>query len=203
METANKIIQKWLNIDNPDAILDLSYLGLEELPPIVSTCRKLQCSHNKLTYLPDLPNCQRLDCSHNNLTTLPDLPKCQYLRCGHNSLKSLPDISNCTYIYCSFNLLTTIQHLPKCQRLVCQNNNLFFLPDLPLCNGIYAQRNKYLYLTKKQTLKIFPYRTRPNYYRCARIIQRTYKKYLHRKYKALLIKYLYGGPCNIVCLYIA
>ena len=46
----------------------------------------LDCSDQRLTSLPELPQCQKLWCKNNQLTSLPELPQCQYLSCQNNQL---------------------------------------------------------------------------------------------------------------------
>jgi hypothetical protein len=75
----------------------------------------INCSSNKLTSLPELPNSlQELYCSHNKLSSLPKLP---------NSLKTL---------CCQFNQLTELPKLPNdLQNLWCDWSKLTSLPELP------------------------------------------------------------------------
>lgn len=76
--------------------LDLSNLGLTELPELPDTLEVLRCSFNRLTSLPDLPNTlEALNCSNNQLTSLPELPyKLKELFCSGNKLTSLPELPN-------------------------------------------------------------------------------------------------------------
>lgn len=55
--------------------IDCSHNNLEELPDLPESLNKLYCQNNKLTKLPELPkNLTRLDCSSNNLEELPEPP---------------------------------------------------------------------------------------------------------------------------------
>ena len=76
MEHALEIIDDWIKLDDPTAILNLSRLELTELPEIPLNCQQLFCSRNQLTSLPELPECTILSCEDNNLLYLPSLPKC-------------------------------------------------------------------------------------------------------------------------------
>ena len=62
---AKRRIKNWIKNNDPDQILDLSKLGLKFLPNLPNNLRRLDCSRNQLTQLPDLPHCLRLDCSDN------------------------------------------------------------------------------------------------------------------------------------------
>lgn len=130
-EKATKIVEKWIENNDMDDPLDLSNLGLVELPYIPIGCITLRCTKNRLTKLPDLPNCERLYCSENELIMLPDLPNCELLYCAENKLIMLPD-------------------LPLCIQLDCMDNNILMLPDLPVCQQLHWFGNKYLYLTPQQ-----------------------------------------------------
>jgi Leucine-rich repeat (LRR) protein len=89
MEEAKERIRNWRS-----GMLDLSYLGLTELPEIPAGVTELDCKINQLTSLPDtLPSgLIELSCDYNQLTTLPDtLPTgLRMLICNFNQLLSLP-----------------------------------------------------------------------------------------------------------------
>ncbi len=142
IKEANKIVQSWIEFNNPSSKLDLSYLKLTELPLIPSTCQKLYCHNNNLTFLPELPDCKLLFCNSNQLTYLPSLPNCQRLWCYDNLLTSLPSLPNCTYLSCFNNKLTCLPKLDKCIRLYCYNNKLTHLPELPNCSIVQCYNNE-------------------------------------------------------------
>jgi Leucine-rich repeat (LRR) protein len=131
--------------------LDLSYLGLTELPPLPERLSILKCAGNHLTALPDvLPaglwelHCQgneltclpttlsaelmRLNCSKNRLTSLPaTLPaSLNFLRCNDNRLTELPDTlpASLLYLICDNNKLTSMPAtLPeRLQYIDCSDN---------------------------------------------------------------------------------
>jgi hypothetical protein len=195
MQEAIYRINIWIAQNDDNTLLDLSNLGLTELPPIPRNCKSLYCDDNKLTSLPDLPSCTELSCIRNKLTSLPDLPVCKTLWCYNNCLTHLPQ-------------------LYKCELLSCNNNSLTFLPQLPKCRQIYCDHNsKYLYTTIDTThfppwydfenrCMIRPPKRDINYNKHVRTIQRAYRKHLIRKYTPLLNIYLLKGPVSIVCAYI-
>jgi Leucine-rich repeat (LRR) protein len=195
-----KRIDAWVALNDSSALLDLSQLGLTELPKIPSNCQRLDCDVNKLTVLPELPNCRELHCSNNRLIVLPELPNCWMLYCQGNLLTVLPELPNCRILLCHGNLLTFLPELSNCRMLYCNNNLLTSLPELPNCKTLYCYDNKYLWITKKHSRSCGIEET-PNYTKCARIIQRTYRRYIIRKSK-LLDGYLLRDPSKIVCLYI-
>ncbi len=135
------IIDDWVKANNTDIPLDLQCLGLKELPPIPSNCKRLYCTYNKLTTLPKL-YVTNLACSHNRLTALSELPNCTALWCEDNKLTCLPELPKCTYLVCCLNSLTTLPDLPACKHLRCENNSLTTLPELPECTHLYCQNNK-------------------------------------------------------------
>jgi len=95
----------------------------------------LDCSYNRLTSLPNLPNAlKELHCYNNKLTTLPNLPDTlEFLGCCDNKLISLPNLPDTLKsLYCFDNRLTTLPKLPKTLKyLWCSNNRLTSLPNLP------------------------------------------------------------------------
>lgn len=150
MEIAQQRIQECVN-----GILDLSHLGLYELPPLPHNLIVLQCTNNQLSSLPDLPSSlQVLQCSSNQLTSLPTLPPwlrtftCQFnqlttlpalpphltmMLCDANQFETLPDLpQSLTYLSCSMNRLVSLPHLPqRLEKLYCSQNTLKALPELP------------------------------------------------------------------------
>ncbi len=277
MYIATEKIAEWIQRDKPDAVLDLQFLNLSELPPIPQNCHYLNCSHNRLTKLPEFPDIIKLRCSYNKLTSLPPLPKCKVLYCqanglsklpelpkcsdlwcSDNQLEELPDLPNCTDLWCDINKLTSLPELPLCHDLQCHNNELkklpnctykkllcsynqlealpelpqcillecshnklTYLPDLPKVESILCESNyikylptirtgcniytlhtiKYIYINKKQALT-YHINSTPNYHKHIKVIQRTFKKYLHRRYQSVVSNYLFAGPTKIVCLYL-
>ncbi len=95
--------------------LDLSYLGLTELPPLPEDVRSLNLNGNNLITLEGLPaNLDYLVCKGNYLTELYDLPP--YLR----------------VLDCSDNPLVKIHTLPwYMEILTCGHTFLEDLPELP------------------------------------------------------------------------
>jgi Leucine-rich repeat (LRR) protein len=85
---AQRRIDEWVAEGYVEKDLDLSYLGLRQLPSLPETLENLYCNENKLTSLPILPaNLLILDCSNNKLTSLPTLPESLiYLFCYENRL---------------------------------------------------------------------------------------------------------------------
>ncbi len=240
IQKARNIVAEWtvLALNDPTENLDISYLGLAELPPIPSNCRSLTCVFNKLTSLPqlnyhylscggnqltslpELPDCWFLTCSDNKLISLPPLPKCQQLYCGNNKLTFLPELPYCDTLDCSHNMLTTLpeqlhnecevldcsdnqltslSHLWRC-KIDCRQNNLTYLANLTDCHMTDCTDYKYLYVSKKQAKRLFLKET-PNYNKYARVIQRTYKKYLRNRYQQLLNNHLFPGLSKLVSLY--
>jgi hypothetical protein len=222
MQEAKQRIADWIKLNNPSNRLDLSFLNLTELPEIPSNCRIFNCSYNQLTILPELPNCRILKCSHNKLTSLPELPNCrtlycfdnqltvlpelpncQEIACCNNQLTVLPQLSNCTLLECENNQLIVLPELPNCQRLYGRNNKLTVLPELPNCDDLCCSDNKYLWITKRHSMKYrYDIEATPNYTKFAKVIQRNYKRYIIRKYH-VLDKYLLRDTIKVVCLYIA
>jgi hypothetical protein len=128
-----------------DNTLNLSNLGLTELPPLPPTMKYLYCSFNKLTSLPPLPpKLQRLVCNDNALTELPPLPPTLIrLCCSGNKLTELPPLPHSlVYLTCYGNKLSELPHLPPTLReLYCNNNAITQLPRLPLTLGVLARDN--------------------------------------------------------------
>jgi Leucine-rich repeat (LRR) protein len=131
-----------------DGVLDLSNLGLTELPQLgskgtPSTLKILYCMSNQLTKLPQLVSedpstLEVLSCGGNQLTTLPQLPSTLVnLSCASNQLTELPQLpSTLKYLNCSDNQLTSLPQLGSegtpstLVDLYCGDNQLTSLPQL-------------------------------------------------------------------------
>ena len=135
MNEAECRVTAW-QLGRPSAMLDLSGLGLCELPPIPLSVRRLNVSRNILKRLPTrLPRLlETLLCAHNLLEELPVLTQCLVvLDCTWNCLRVLPRMpSAMRSLRCSNNC---IRVLPQCPRdledLTCEFNNLWDLGVLP------------------------------------------------------------------------
>ena len=110
--------------------------GIDHLPDLIrfKKLKYLNCSHNKLTFLPFLnENLKELNCNNNHLTSLPHLNEnLKELNCNNNQLTSLPHLNEkLNRIYCSNNKLTSLPPLnEKLKHLCCSNNQLTYLPLL-------------------------------------------------------------------------
>lgn len=128
--------------------LDLSILGLTELPEAIGQLTQLQVldlSDNQLMALPDsldqLTQLQTLDLSANKLTTLPkslgQLTQLQTLDLSGNQLTTLPkslgQLTQLRELFLRFNQLTTLPEslgkLMQLQRLLLNNNQLTAMPE--------------------------------------------------------------------------
>ena len=128
--------------------LDLSHLGLRELPDAIASLTALQSLNlrrNHLTALPDaiasLTALQSLNLMSNQLTTLPDaiasLTALQSLNLWDNELTALPDalasLTALQSLNLSYNRLTAlpdaIASLTALQSLDLEDNRLTALPD--------------------------------------------------------------------------
>jgi len=96
--------------------------------------RVLNCSNNKLRFLPSLnENLRVLNCSNNLLSSLPSLnEKLERLDCEYNELSSLPCLNeNLRELNCEYNQLRFLPSLNENLRvLICNNNQLRSLPSL-------------------------------------------------------------------------
>jgi hypothetical protein len=222
MHKAKDIIEKWIELKDPTKILNLSKLGLDELPPIPESCRLLYCYDNNLKSLPDLPNVYILNCKNNQLTSLPNIPRLVQLNCSNNKLTELP---NRPYLAlsCQNNLLTELPDtLQRCHILRCDNNKLIKIPEIKphiatfscfgnrhlltmpkLKKGHKLHRTyygEYIYVNK---LAFHDAKLEDgNYNKSALIIQRSFKNYMRRKYKIFVDLHLLKGPTSVVCAYI-
>ncbi len=125
------------NIENyinslPDDIefINICNRGITYLPSLNRFYRlkKLNCSYNNLTSLPELnDSLQVLDCSRNELTSLPKLNNnLIHLDCCLNNLTVLPKLNNnLAILLCSYNLLITLPKLNKKLKLFTATNCLF------------------------------------------------------------------------------
>jgi len=159
METANIRIREWIQNGDTSAVLDLSNLGLNELPDLPYNLLELKCNNNNLTNIDILPeNLRTLECYQNKINFLNDLPRnLKSLDCFMNELyllDNLPDTLE--YLNCGNNFLVNFVHLPQnLQVLVITNNRLTSLPEFPPhLKQLYIDNNIGLKLTPNQLYAI-------------------------------------------------
>lgn len=137
-----------MNIPINASKLDLSNLGLTEIPAAVFACKnlkKLNLSHNKIKVLPKelgrLKFLTNLDVSHNNISVLYaksfDHRNLQVLILNNNKLKNIPG---------------QIEQLRKLKKLSLSNNQIEELPDVL----IQLQQLRSLDISGNR-FKLFPY----------------------------------------------
>ena len=85
-------------------------------PPNYKTITELKISEKKITKLPSwLSKCEKLiklDCSHNNITQLDNLPK--RLNCDKNRITQLNNLPlTLKYLSCRKNYITKLNNLPN------------------------------------------------------------------------------------------
>ena len=137
----------------PNKKLDISNLGLTELPPLPPQLKVLKCHKNKLTHLPPLPKTLvELRCDENLLQDLPELPsKLEFLNCGDNKLTKLPTLpKKLLELNCKHNYLESLPSLPNdLYELNCLGNELKTLPELPDgMRELYCSLNELIKLPK-------------------------------------------------------
>jgi Leucine-rich repeat (LRR) protein len=74
--------------------LDCSHTRISELPELPEELRKLNCSYTRIRSLPNLPaNLHYLDCSYTRLLKLPKMPQViSYLDCSSTLVNTLPEL---------------------------------------------------------------------------------------------------------------
>lgn len=147
MDVAKDRIDKWYADGMDDMILDLSNLGLSDLPNLPANLIKLNCSSNNLTILKDLPEgLQYLNCSRNQIYLIEEFPfNCKYVDCSFNQLRTLPSLPiDCVYLNISHNQFDEIPSLPDTIEYINYFNNnisdevyddLVLMPNIKNING--------------------------------------------------------------------
>jgi uncharacterized repeat protein (TIGR01451 family) len=129
-----------LSIEGAEAFVNLNSLNcnhnqLTELPDLPLGLKYLYCEYNQLLEIPVLPpSFLRLGCGNNQLVNLPNLPATMIsLECNNNQLPSLPVLPNgLLFFECSYNTLNTLPALPTTLVAIeCNSNQLTVLPELP------------------------------------------------------------------------
>ena len=98
--------------------LDISYNNISVLPNLkyLTSLDQLECSHNNLTKISELPDTlTQLCCDENNLIELLNLPSSlEFLNCSNNELTELCNLPNSLeYLYCVHNKLIKLPDLPS------------------------------------------------------------------------------------------
>ena len=161
--------KKILKLDNYNDIsyIDCSSNRLSSLPELPNLLTSLWCSNNNLSSLPELPNSlTKLHCNNNNLSILPELPNSLiYIWCYSNNIFGLPELPNSLKtLYCSYNSISSLPELPNSLEILnCGYNNLYMLPKLPnsLIGFEYYDNPIYTHIEKyfnSETKKYFEYK---------------------------------------------
>ena len=114
----------------------------------------IDCSHNWLVNLPELPNSLKyLYCGNNKISSLPELPDSLIeLYCYNNNISNLSKLPNLlTCLWCQYNKLSILPKLPNSLKsLWCLSNNLSSLPELPITiiNILYSGNPIYVHIEK-------------------------------------------------------
>lgn len=155
-EIAEQRCREWKS-----GVLDLSHLGLTELPSCIpDSVEELRCNDNNLINLDKAPlsslrilpcmrnqlqsipcgfiRLQSLDCSNNHLTELPPLPSSLVtLDCSKNKLTSISSLSHLKNLYCNGNIITELPLLPtSIEYLYCHTNRITDLRSILHCSGL-------------------------------------------------------------------
>lgn len=202
MQEARRRIKNWLKRGEFNNPINLSQLGLDELPDIPMECRKLYCFGNKLRDLPKLPNCVELRCYSNKLDRLPELPNCKHLNCCNNMLTLLPELMKCEELACSGNQLIYLPILHKdvfvCWKYWMTITYIDYMGLWRIFKGYDEDGdNLWLHIHDK-----FGWVESHNYYRCAMIIQKTWRRYWWKKCVENVVEYVGKNISGIIKLYI-
>lgn len=101
MNTYEERLRLWKEKKDNDAILNLSGLGLEQLPHLPVEVSKLDCSKNKLKYI---------DNGDNEII----VSRLHFLNCSQNEIEALPDFAgDLFYLDCSLNNMTEMPYIPE------------------------------------------------------------------------------------------
>jgi len=132
MNEAVKRIQEY-DINSPD-FLDLTNLGLKQVPELPYGIAKLDISFNDIKELTNLPSSlTSLTCTHNRLSfegikSISKLDKIQSFNCSDNHITKLPELpSSLVYLNVSNNQLSKKPDIPKNIILIDYNNK--YNPD--------------------------------------------------------------------------
>jgi hypothetical protein len=120
------------------AHLNLNYKGISDLTGIegFTSLITLDCSNNRLTQLPYLPNpyLKQIRCNNNRLTSLPLFPESLlFLDCSGNQIKFITGLPKALQeLTLNGNPLRRLPQLPiHLQKLSCVGDSLVALPALP------------------------------------------------------------------------
>lgn len=108
---SNKVKQLILpkNILRVDcAFNELSVIGFNNTTQLKS----IICSHNKLTYIPDIQSIEKLICCYNIINKLGKYPSIEILDCRCNKLDAILEYKTLRELYCSSNDILSISSLP-------------------------------------------------------------------------------------------
>lgn len=117
-------------------IVNLQSNSIEQIIGLVSTVTDINFSYNKITNLNInlVTDLEKLNCSHNKLSCLDNLPSSLViLDCSYNHITKLSNLpEKIKKINCSQNKIILLDNLPNSlEELICSNNNITNLDWLP------------------------------------------------------------------------
>lgn len=120
-----------------DTLIDISFQGISDISGIeyFTNLKQLDCSHNNLSSIPNLPqSLEILNCYNNAITSIPNLPNSLvYLDCSHNQITALPLFPNTLEALKFYdNQLTAWPTFPTLLKVLhCGGNPINSLPPIP------------------------------------------------------------------------
>ena len=118
----------------------------------------LNCKHNNLSSLPQLPNSlENLYCFNNNLSSLPKLPNSlKELYCYNNNLSSLPQLPNSLEIlHCFNNNLSSLPKLPNSLKILYCYNDPIYNYIAKYFNNDWEKYREFQHKIHNMTMKVF------------------------------------------------
>ena len=107
-------------------VLDISHNKIKYIPKLPNTVIEINCKQNKIVKLPpknECPNLKLCNCEDNKITIIPSYDKLKTILCANNEITEIDGL-NCETISCMNNKIVSITKCFNLTYLDCSNNPL-------------------------------------------------------------------------------
>lgn len=127
------------------SVVDLCQNRLIKLPIMPNKIKELMIRFNQIDDVTSLNECyslRRLDCSHNMITEIPNMKKLEILICDHNKISNLPTFNNLIRISCASNMIKELPPFPIIEIIECDKNYITKICNYSSLRELYCSNNQ-------------------------------------------------------------
>ncbi len=113
----------------------------------------LECSFNKLKYIPNILSLNKIVCNDNNITQIENSKKIKYIDCRNNNITQIGKFRKLKELYCNNNNINKIDYSENLEFIDCYNNNLNIIDYYPKLKELICDNRDDLVISDKYTIK--------------------------------------------------